>query len=78
MKHFFLILIGLIILSNFSQAFAQEWDEIERKAKGQTIYFNAWGGSQPINEYIAWASGVVQKKYGVRVIHVKTADIGDV
>lgn len=78
MKNFFLILVWLTILSGFSQAFAQEWGEIETAAKGQTVYFNAWGGSQPINEYIAWASGVVQKRYGVRVIHVKAADIGDV
>ncbi|MCK5310553.1 MAG: ABC transporter substrate-binding protein [Desulfobacteraceae bacterium] len=78
MKHFFLILLGLIVLSGFSQAVAKEWGVIEKAAKGQTVYFNAWGGSQPINEYIAWASGLVQKKYNVRVIHVKATDIGDV
>jgi putative thiamine transport system substrate-binding protein len=78
MKRLCLILLGLTFLSGFSQAFAQEWGLIEKAAKGQTVYFNAWGGSQPINEYIQWASKVVQKKYGVRVIHVKATDIGDV
>jgi putative thiamine transport system substrate-binding protein len=78
MKRFFLILLGLIFFSVFSQAFSQEWDEIETKAKGQTVYFNAWGGSQSINEYIQWAAKEVQKKYKVRVIHVKATDIGDV
>jgi len=78
MKHFFLILLGLIGLTGFSRAYGQNWDEIVKKAEGQTVYFNAWGGSQPINEYIAWASQVVQKKYKIHVIHVKVTDIGDV
>ena len=78
MKRFCLILLGLIILTGSPQSFAQEWGEIEKAAKGQTVYFNAWGGSQPINDYIEWACQVVQKKYKVRVIHVKATDIGDV
>ena len=78
MKHFFLILLGLIGLTGFSRAYGQNWDEIVKRAEGQTVYFNAWGGSQPINEYIAWASQVVQKKYKIHVIHVKVMDIGDV
>ena len=78
MKRFLLILLSLILLSFLSQASAQDWGEIEKKAKGQTIYFNAWGGSQRINDYIQWAGQIVQKKYGIRVIHVKATDIGDV
>lgn len=78
MKSFFLIFLGLIVLSFFSQAFAQDWAEIEKQAKDQTVYFNAWGGSQTINEYIQWAARQVQKKHNVRVIHVKATDISDV
>ena len=78
MKRFLLIFLSLILLSFLSQASAQNWDDIEKKAKGQTVYFNAWGGSQRINDYIQWAGQVVQKKYGIRVIHVKATDIGDV
>ena len=78
MKRFLLIFLSLILLSFLSQAFAQGWDDIEKKAKGQIVYFNAWGGSQRINDYIQWAGQVVQKKYGIRVIHVKATDIGDV
>lgn len=57
---------------------ADEWDTIKKKAKGQTIYFNAWGGAAAINEYIDWAGEMVQKQYGVTVKHVKIGDIGDV
>jgi len=78
MKHFLLIFSSVLVLSIFSRAVANQWSEIELEANGQTVYFNAWGGSQPINEYIQWAIKVVQEEYKVRVIHVKATDIGDV
>ncbi len=78
MKRFLLIFSGVLVLAIFSQAVAKDWSEIEMQAKGQTVYFNAWGGSQTINEYIQWAARQVQKKYNVRVIHVKVSDISDV
>lgn len=53
------------------------WAAIENRAKGQIVYFNAWGGSQPINAYIQWAAAQVQQRFGVRVEHVK-ADAADV
>lgn len=46
----------------------------EKEARGQTVYFNAWGGSRPINDYIAWAAGEVETRYGVHLVHVKLAD----
>lgn len=54
------------------------WNAIENRAKGQTVYFNAWGGSQPINAYIQWAAAQVQQRFGVKVEHVKVTDTADV
>lgn len=54
------------------------WSAIENEARGQTVYFNAWGGAQPINAYIQWAAEQVRQRYGVRVEHVKVADGADV
>lgn len=51
-----------------------DWKSIELKARGQTVYFNAWGGAQNINDYINWAADSVKKRYGVTVIHVKLDD----
>jgi putative thiamine transport system substrate-binding protein len=48
------------------------------KARGQTVYFNAWGGSDAINRYIQWAGAQVLQRYGVRVEHVKVSDAADV
>jgi putative thiamine transport system substrate-binding protein len=60
------------------QAFAADWSAIETEAKGQTVYFNAWAGSDTINAYIAWASDEVKKRYGVTVSHTKITDTAEV
>jgi putative thiamine transport system substrate-binding protein len=54
------------------------WTAIEKKARGQTVYFNAWAGSQNINAYLQWAGAEVQKRYGVTLNHVKITDTAEV
>ncbi len=57
---------------------APAWSAIEAKARGQTVYFNAWGGAENINAYIQWAAAQVLQRHGVRVEHVKVTDTADV
>ena len=57
---------------------AADWATIEAEAKGQTVYFNAWAGSDTINAYIAWAGEEVKKRYGVTVSHTKITDTAEV
>lgn len=52
----------------------ENWQQIESDARGQTVYFNAWGGAQNINDYIRWAADAVEERYGVTVSHVKLDD----
>jgi putative thiamine transport system substrate-binding protein len=59
-------------------AFAAGFADIEAAAKGQTVYFNAWAGSDTINAYIKWAGDEVEKRYGVKVEHVKITDTAEV
>jgi putative thiamine transport system substrate-binding protein len=61
-----------------SIAQAQDWSAIETEARGQTVYFNAWAGSETINAYIAWTGKEVEAKYGVKLEHVKVADAAEV
>lgn len=64
-----------------NKAFAQTaiaWSAIETGARGQTVYFNAWGGSEQINAYLQWAGVQVQQRFGVRMEHVKVTDTADV
>jgi putative thiamine transport system substrate-binding protein len=54
------------------------WATIESKARGQTVYFNAWAGSERINAYLQWAGAQVMQRFGVKLEHVKVTDTVDV
>ena len=55
---------------------ATDFKDTLKTAKGQTVYFNAWGGDDKINAYIAWAADTLQQRFGVKVEHVKLDDTG--
>ena len=54
------------------------WADIVKEAKGQTVYFNAWGGSDRINAYLEWVGKQLQSNYSVTLNHVKIGDIAEV
>ena len=68
---------GLVPLAS-RLGFAADWASIEAEAKGQTVFFNAWAGSETINAYIAWAGEQVKSRFGVTLNHVKIADTAEV
>ncbi|WP_425351198.1 ABC transporter substrate-binding protein [Hoeflea marina] len=51
-----------------------DWQSVLDQAKGETVYFNAWGGSENINAYIDWAGQRLKEQFGVTVVHVKLDD----
>jgi putative thiamine transport system substrate-binding protein len=54
------------------------WADIEKKARGQTVVMNAWGGSERINAYLVWVGEEMQKQFGIKFEHVKVTDTADV
>ena len=32
-----------------------KWDDVLNEARGETVYFNAWGGAGNINAYLEWS-----------------------
>ncbi|MGH6961652.1 MAG: ABC transporter substrate-binding protein, partial [Dongiaceae bacterium] len=56
---------------------AANWDEIVAAARGQTVYFNAWGGSGRINAYIDWVGERVAADYGIKLRQVKLTDTAE-
>ncbi len=72
--------LALAMTAGFEIARADDadWDAVLERARGQTVFFNAWGGSQQINDYIAWAAWQIQDRYGVELRHTKVADTADV
>jgi putative thiamine transport system substrate-binding protein len=79
-RHALALLGGGLTLATVQRAGAAEaaWDAIAKEARGQTVYFNAWAGAEPINAYIRWAGQQVLERFGVRVEHVKISDAADV
>ncbi len=68
------LLVLLAATTPSSAVDLSNWKAVEEAARGQTVYFNAWGGAQNINDYIAWAGGVMLERHGVTVVHVKLED----
>jgi putative thiamine transport system substrate-binding protein len=51
-----------------------DWPAVLEAARGQTVYFNAWGGSPAINSYLEWAGGMLSERFGITLVHVKLED----
>ncbi|KZM45176.1 hypothetical protein OA92_04865 [Marinomonas sp. SBI22] len=71
------LLVSGVLASLISTAGAQNWQDTLEEAKGQTVYWNAWGGSDNINAYIDWIKSSVKEEYQVNLKHVKLADTAD-
>ena len=54
-----------------------DWGAVTAEAAGQTVYWNAWGGSTTTNDFIAWVGSRVAQDYGVTLTHVKLTDTAD-
>jgi len=54
-----------------------DWQSIEEQARGETVYFSAWGGEPRINSYLNWASEQLRQRYDIILQHVKVADTGE-
>lgn len=55
----------------------RDWDAVLEEARGQTVYWNAWGGATATNDFIRWAGDALAERYGVTVEHVKLSDTAD-
>ena len=72
--------LALIGIGLVGPAFGQTgaaWPAIEAKARGQKVFFNAWGGSEQTNAYLQWAASEAKKRFGLQVEHVKLTDTAE-
>jgi putative thiamine transport system substrate-binding protein len=56
---------------------AGAWDAVLSRARGQTVWWHAWGGDPKINDFIAWLAGLAQDRFGVTLNQVKLAATTD-
>ena len=74
LPHFKIHIWAYLLLCFFLAYPAQSahFDSLKRGAKGQTVYFNAWGGDAKINNYISWAGEILKQRYDINLslIHI--------
>lgn len=56
---------------------ADDWQATLDAARGQTVYWNAWGGDDRTNAFIAWVGQETERLYGVKVEQVKLTDTAE-
>ncbi|MET0344678.1 MAG: ABC transporter substrate-binding protein [Casimicrobiaceae bacterium] len=69
--------VALALAVSPSVAQTIDWNATVTKARGQTVNFNAWAGDEKTNAFIAWVGGEVDRRYGVKVNHVKLKDTAE-
>ncbi|MEX1306432.1 MAG: ABC transporter substrate-binding protein [Rhodovibrionaceae bacterium] len=73
-----LALAGALLLSlGAARAETLSYEEALAQAEGQTVYWNAWGGGERINAYIAWVGERVAADHGIELRHVKLSDTAE-
>jgi len=63
--------------SSAAPTLSAPWSAVLERARGQTVYFNAWAGDEKTNEFIAWAGSELKARHGVNVVHVRLKDTAE-
>jgi putative thiamine transport system substrate-binding protein len=69
--------LALTALPAAAQPDPANWEAVLAEAKGQTVYWHAWGGDPKINDFIAWVGEQAEARYGVSLEQVKLASTAD-
>ena len=69
----------VVLLGSTATAGAQVagWSEVLARGRGQSVYWNAWGGDDRTNAFIEWVGERVARDHGVVVRHVKLKDTAE-
>ena len=70
---------GLALVGAMSggRVMAADWQTVLDRARGQEVFFYAWGGDPKINAFIAWLGMQAMARHGVTLTHVKLAATSD-
>jgi putative thiamine transport system substrate-binding protein len=60
-------------------AFAQapDWRDVFARTRGKPVFFNAWGGDERTNAFVAWAAERLRAEHGVELRHVRLRDTAE-
>lgn len=71
------VLTAPFIGANAMARETRSFEAILSAARGQTVYWNAWGGDERTNTFIAWVGEQVRQQYGVSLSHVRLRDTAE-
>ncbi len=73
-----LLAAAMMLMPTLGQAYAlSDWASVAEAARGQTVYWNAWGGDPRTNNYIDWVAEQVEQRYAIDLVHVKVGDTAE-
>ena len=70
-------LLPILALMMATQTQAQTWQDTVDAARGQTVYWHAWGGDPRTNSYIDWVDAQMQARFVIAVEHVPLTDTAE-
>jgi len=71
------LLAASLALPAAAQPDPRDWGAVLDQARGQTVYWHAWGGDPKINAFIDWVGEQAQARHGVSLEQVKLASTAD-
>ena len=72
-----LVITVVALAASTAAASDPTWTKTVETARGQEVFWNAWGGGEVYNRYIDWVAGRVAEKYGITLRHVKIGDTAE-
>ena len=76
-RHFTLLSVAALASPWAHAQAVPAWNDVLAAARGQTVYWNAWGGDEKTNAFIAWVGEQVKARHGVSVQHVRLKDTAE-
>ena len=70
-------LIAAALALFFATPALADWQATLDAARGQTVFWHAWGGDKRTNDFIAWVSKEAEARHGVSITQVKLTDTAE-
>ncbi|MCA3436429.1 MAG: ABC transporter substrate-binding protein [Rhodobacter sp.] len=72
-----IVVAACTALPAVAQPDPSDWAAVLQEARGQTVYWHAWGGDPRINDFILWVADEALSRHGVSLTQVKLASTAD-
>jgi putative thiamine transport system substrate-binding protein len=67
----------LAIVASLKQSRADDWSAVVARARGASVYWNAWGGDERTNAFIDWVGRAVKDRFNITLRLVKLSDTAE-